>query len=60
LALPNYLGEAYPNHSTIFLSVNSQNPIAIELYLKGGFEDTNTLYHGGREGPQHIMVKAIE
>lgn len=60
LALPNYLSEAYPNHSTIFLTVNCQNPIAKELYLKGGFEDTNALYHGGAAGPQHIMVRSIE
>lgn len=60
LALPNYLSEAYPHHSKIFLTVNCQNPIAKDLYLKGGFEDTNTLYHGGAAGPQHIMIKAIE
>ncbi|RCX01073.1 GNAT family N-acetyltransferase [Marinomonas foliarum] len=59
LALSNYLSEAYPNHSTIYLTVNCQNPIAKGLYLKGGFEDTNTLYHGGAAGPQHIMVKAL-
>ncbi|WP_219703854.1 GNAT family N-acetyltransferase [Marinomonas lutimaris] len=60
LALPNYLSEAYPNHLNIFLTVNCQNLIAKELYLKGGFQDTNTLYHGGAAGPQHIMVRSIE
>lgn len=60
LALPNYLSEAYPHHSKIFLTVNCQNPIAKELFLKGGFEDTNALYHGGAAGPQHIMVRSIK
>jgi RimJ/RimL family protein N-acetyltransferase len=59
LALPNYLSEAYPHHSKIFLTVNCQNSIAKELYLKGGFQDTSTLYHGGAAGPQHIMVRSI-
>lgn len=59
-ALPNYLSEAYPNYSRLYLTVNCQNPIAKELYLKGGFEDTNNLYHGGSVGPQHIMVKKLE
>jgi hypothetical protein len=60
LALPNYLSEAYPNHLNIFLTVNCQNSTAKDLYLKGGFEDTNNLYHGGAAGPQHIMVRSIE
>ncbi|WP_111638903.1 GNAT family N-acetyltransferase [Marinomonas shanghaiensis] len=59
LALPNYLSEAYPNASHLYLTVNCQNAIAKELYLKGGFEDTNNLYHGGPSGPQHIMVKKL-
>ncbi|NVK74387.1 MAG: GNAT family N-acetyltransferase [Oceanospirillaceae bacterium] len=60
LALPNYLSEAYPNHTAVMLTVNCQNPIAKQLYEKGGFEDTNDLYHGGPSGPQHIMTMAIE
>ena len=59
LALPTYLREAYANYSQIYLTVNCQNPIAKALYLKGGFEDTNSLYHGGAADPQHIMVKAL-
>ena len=59
LDLPNYLSEVYPNHSTVMLTVNCQNPIAKQLYVKGGFEDTNDLYHGGPSGPQHIMMKAL-
>ncbi|WP_409418628.1 GNAT family N-acetyltransferase [Marinomonas sp. RS-M-Aa-14] len=59
-ALPHYLKEAFPTYSIIYLTVNCQNPVAKELYLKGGFEDTNNLYHGGPAGPQHIMMKAIE
>ncbi|RBP80011.1 GNAT family N-acetyltransferase [Marinomonas rhizomae] len=59
LILPNYLSEAYPNHTEIFLTVNCQNSIAKALYLKGGFKDTNSLYYGGSAGPQHIMVRAI-
>ncbi|GGN23078.1 MULTISPECIES: GNAT family N-acetyltransferase [Marinomonas] len=60
LALPHYLKETFPTHSIIYLTVNCQNPVAKELYLKGGFEDTNNLYHGGPAGPQHILMKAIE
>lgn len=60
LALPNYLSEAYPNHTAVMLTVNCQNSIAKQLYEKGGFEDTNDLYHGGPSGPQHIMMMVIE
>jgi len=55
LRLPEYLTAAFPNHGDVFLTVNCKNDNAKSLYLKSGFQDTNTLYHGGPSGPQHVM-----
>lgn len=53
--LPEYLTATFPNHGDVLLTVNCKNDNAKNLYLKSGFQDTNTLYHGGPSGPQHVM-----
>jgi GNAT superfamily N-acetyltransferase len=58
--LPEYLKENYAEYRDIFLTVNCQNPVARQCYLKGGFLDTEQLYFGGAAGPQHIMKLAIK
>lgn len=54
-ALPGYLATQYPGRDECWLTVNCRNPRARHVYLKGGWEDTGALYHGGAAGPQHIM-----
>ncbi|KKD58826.1 hypothetical protein RN22_19240 [Grimontia sp. AD028] len=45
----------FPDVSWLYLTVNCKNMVAYQTYLKGGFEDTGSLYHGGPVGPQHVM-----
>ncbi|WP_281545227.1 GNAT family N-acetyltransferase [Grimontia sp. SpTr1] len=45
----------FPDVSWLYLTVNCKNTVAYQTYLKGGFEDTGSLYHGGPVGPQHVM-----
>lgn len=53
--LPGYLRGQYPDLDSLWLTVNCKNPAARHVYLRGGWEDTGELYHGGRAGPQHIL-----
>lgn len=57
--LAGYLSGQYPGWSSCYLTVNRRNPGAYHVYLRGGFEDTSALYHGGDIGPQHIMRLAL-
>ena len=50
-----YLARSYPDFSSVYLTVNCENPGAIRCYLKAGYVDTEALYIGGAAGPQHIM-----
>ncbi|MDX5379097.1 MAG: GNAT family N-acetyltransferase [Halomonas sp.] len=54
-ALFDYAKEHFTGHREIYLTVNCKNPRAHVCYLKGGFENTGELYHGGPAGPQHVM-----
>jgi RimJ/RimL family protein N-acetyltransferase len=58
-ALTPYLKTHYANYSTIYLTVNCQNPAAQGCYLKAGFESLKERYLGGSAGPQYIMRKNI-
>ena len=58
-AIIEKLPEIYLNYDKVALTVNCRNKAAIQTYLKGGFVDTGELYHGGRSGPQHIMIAKI-
>ena len=60
VALGRYLKEAYPDRSSIVLTVNCENPGAYRCYLGGGFCDTGELFHGGKAGPQHIMRMSLD
>ena len=55
-ALSSCLRHEYPWADGVCLTVNCKNLHAYRLYAAGGFVDTGNLYHGGRSGPQHIMV----
>ena len=38
------------------LTVNETNPVARRVYLRAGFRDTGDRYHGGRLGPQQVLL----
>lgn len=57
--LADAISTEFPDFNWVYLTVNCRNKAACQTYLKGGFEDTGTLYHGGPVGPQHIMRKAL-
>ncbi|GGY35516.1 hypothetical protein GCM10008098_30830 [Rhodanobacter panaciterrae] len=44
--------------SLLVLTVNHNNHAALRLYLRAGFHDSGELYHGGRSGPQHLLLRA--
>jgi GNAT superfamily N-acetyltransferase len=56
-ALPAYVRERFPQRRFVALTVNADNPVAISMYAKAGFVDAGLgIYHGGRSGPQHVLV----
>ncbi|NOI75377.1 GNAT family N-acetyltransferase [Vibrio coralliilyticus] len=57
--LPQYVGEVYPQVSSLYLTVNCRNEPAYRCYLSSGFTDTDELYLGGPVGPQHIMMTPV-
>ncbi|WP_394126081.1 GNAT family N-acetyltransferase [Vibrio hepatarius] len=57
--LRGYLAQHYPNHHSIYLTVNCKNTNAYQCYVKNGFHDTNECYLGGAAGPQHIMLMKL-
>jgi ribosomal protein S18 acetylase RimI-like enzyme len=55
--LPAYVRERFPRRRFVMLTVNTDNPAAIALYRHAGFVDAGTgLYHGGRSGPQQVLM----
>ena len=57
--LPRFVAEQVPGARRIVLTVNTRNPAAIRAYAKAGFLDRGELYHGGGQGPQHILELAL-
>jgi RimJ/RimL family protein N-acetyltransferase len=57
--LPAYVAEHHPWARRLALTVNVTNPAAIRVYRRAGFEDTGRMYHGGRFGPQHVLVMEL-
>ena len=49
----------HPQARRMLLTVSCANAAALALYLRAGFVDGNTLYHGGRSGPQHVLWRAL-
>lgn len=49
----------YPAVRDVVLTVNLRNAPALALYRRAGFRETGGLYHGGRSGPQHVMLCAL-
>lgn len=56
-ALPGYVRDRFPRRRFVTLTVNTDNPAAIALYRHAGFADAGVgLYHGGRSGPQQVLM----
>ncbi len=53
--LPGYLRGRYPRLDRLWLTVNLRNQVARRTYLRGGWIDDGTIYHGGAQGPQHVL-----
>ena len=58
-ALAEAVRARQPRIEEVCLTVNCLNKAAIATYLKGGFRDTGSLYHGGRSGPQHAFAMRL-
>ncbi|WP_049622951.1 GNAT family N-acetyltransferase [Frateuria defendens] len=62
LALEAALADLCRRHAgarLLALTVNCRNHAALALYRGGGFEDSGELYHGGRSGPQHLLLRRL-
>lgn len=44
----------------LVLTVNCGNEAALALYRRAGFQDSGELYHGGRAGPQHLLLRYLD
>lgn len=54
-AFSEYLPAQYPEISSLVLTVNMANPVAVRVYRGGGFVDTGEIWEGGMAGPQLVM-----
>ena len=55
--LPAYVRARFPGRRFVTLTVNADNPPAIALYRRAGFVEAGVgIYHGGRAGPQHVLM----
>jgi ribosomal protein S18 acetylase RimI-like enzyme len=43
----------------LVLMVDRSNHAALRLYQRAGFDDSGELYHGGRSGPQHLLLRPL-
>lgn len=53
------LAVRHPAARLLALTVNRSNHAALGLYLGAGFVDSGELYHGGRAGPQHLLLHPL-
>lgn len=53
------LARRHPAARQLALTVNGSNHAALRLYLRAGFSDSGELYHGGRSGPQHLLLRPL-
>ena len=58
-AVMNDLKQRHPAARDVVLTVNLRNTPALALYRRAGFKESGELYHGGRSGPQHVMLGAL-
>lgn len=53
------LGKRHADARLLALNVNVSNQAATRMYLRAGFAPSGELYHGGRAGPQHLMLRPL-
>jgi ribosomal protein S18 acetylase RimI-like enzyme len=53
------LAERDPVTRLLVLAVDRDNAAALALYRRAGFGDGGALYHGGRTGPQQLMLRYL-
>jgi RimJ/RimL family protein N-acetyltransferase len=53
------IAQRHPDARDVVLTVNLRNTPALALYRRAGFRETEGLYHGGRSGPQYVMLCAL-
>ena len=53
------LARRHPQVRNMVLTVNLRNTAALALYRRAGFRQVGGLYHGGRSGPQYVMLCAL-
>lgn len=58
-ALIDDLGKRHVNARLLVLNVNVSNAAATRMYQRAGFVQSGELYHGGRAGPQHLMLRPL-
>lgn len=59
VALLNDIVERHGDARLLVLSVNVSNVAATRMYQRAGFARSGELYHGGRAGPQHLMLRPL-
>ena len=58
-ALLTDVAERYPAARQLALSVDTDNQVALRLYLRAGFADSGELYHGGRHRMQQLLLRPL-
>ena len=53
------LATRYPDARQLALGVSADNAAALRLYTRAGFVDGGELYHGGRAGAQHLLLRPL-
>ena len=59
VALVAYLAEHRPQARLLVLCVSRSNHAAQRLYRRAGFTDGGELYHDGRSGVQHLLLRTL-
>ncbi|MEO5810897.1 MAG: GNAT family N-acetyltransferase [Rhodanobacter sp.] len=49
----------YPAARQLVLNVNTDNRVALRLYLGAGFADSGELYDGGHPGAQQLLLRPL-
>lgn len=54
------LARRHPERMTLALNVHAANVVAVHVYKRAGFVDSGEIVRGGRGGPQHLMLRALD
>ncbi|HEY0199614.1 MAG TPA: GNAT family N-acetyltransferase [Rhodanobacter sp.] len=59
IALIADAAERHPHARLLALTVSVDNTVALQMYRRAGFTDGGELYHGGRSGPLHLLLRTL-